>query len=290
MEPFEYVTEPGEPGLFFLQSWMERYPRLKAGFTSRHGGVSQGDFASLNMGLHVLDHPQDVIENRERVATAIKLPLKEWVYGEQVHGSRVAVVTGLDRGKGTLDRLTALQETDAFVTNEQDICLAALFADCVPLFFFDPVTQSVALAHAGWKGTVAQIARYTVEAMVREYHVVPRNLLAAIGPSIGKCCYEVDEALISRIDQTLDEVLPHKDEASIKKSRDCFYTSKDGKKFNLDLHQVNRQIMIKAGIMPSSIEITEKCTGCGTDFFYSHRKEHGITGRMAAWIGLSSDL
>ncbi|MBC8078891.1 MAG: peptidoglycan editing factor PgeF [Gorillibacterium sp.] len=290
MEPFGYVTEPGKPGLFYLQSWMERYPELTAGFTSRHGGISQGEYRSLNMGLHVADCPQDVIENRRRVADAVKQPLAGWVYGEQVHGSRIAVITAADRGKGTLERLTAIQEADAFITNEQDICLAALFADCVPLFFYDPVTGSMALAHAGWKGTAAQIARSTVEAMVSEYQVIPENLVAAIGPAIGQCCYEVDEKLINTIDKTLDEVLSVEEATSTKDRRDIYYKMNAAKKFQLNLHQINRQIMIKAGIMPSSIEITERCTGCGTDLFFSHRKENGITGRMAAWIALGSSV
>lgn len=288
MEPFDYTQLPGEPGLFYLTDWMRQFPGLTAGMTSRVGGVSTAPFASLNMGLHVADQPEHVVENRRRTAEAVGVPLAHWVYGEQVHGCEVAAVAARDQGSGTQERQTELKRRDAFVTGERGIVLAALFADCVPLFFIDPASGAVGLAHAGWKGTAGGIAARTVEAMAREFGSKPEQLQAVIGPSIGSCCYEVDDRVIAAMDLVLDEALPREGGTGGPDRRKAFYQPVSAKKFMLNLQQVNRQIMIKAGIAASSIEITERCTSCGTDRFYSHRKEAGHTGRMAAWIGYRS--
>ena len=285
MEPFVFDRQPDEPGLFYLLDWMKQFPGLTAGMTSRIGGVSATPYAALNLGLHVADRPESVVENRNRLAAAVGVPLDRWVYGEQVHGCEVAVVGVTDRGSGTRERATELKGRDAFITNNRGTVLAALFADCVPLFFVDASSGAVGLAHAGWKGTASGIAAHTVQAMARDFGSKPANLRAVIGPSIGPCCYEVDDQVIAAMDAILVQVLPPGAQIGGKWAGNGFYQPVSGKKFMLNLQQVNRQIMIKAGIIPSSIEVTERCTSCGTDRFFSHRKEAGLTGRMAAWIG-----
>ncbi|MCZ8511244.1 peptidoglycan editing factor PgeF [Paenibacillus filicis] len=277
-EPFVYRATEENGGLFTMDQWMDKEPRLTAGFTSRLGGVSSGAFDSLNLGLHVDDETADVIENRTRLAAALRVPFDACTYAEQVHGKEIQVVTREYRGAGRTSREEALQNKDGFVTNEPGIILHALFADCVPLLFFDPVRKAAGLAHAGWKGTVLQIAKATVETMSAAYGSKPRDILAAIGPSIGACCYEVDDGVISRVDKIAAELPVYVEEP--------FYVSKGNGKYMLNLQQLNRQIMIKAGILPSNIECTGLCTSCRTELFYSHRKENGKTGRMAAWIGL----
>jgi YfiH family protein len=285
MEPFLYAGETEGPGLYRIAKWEERYPGLTVGFTSRLGGVSSGAYGSLNCGLHVEDRPEDVVANRRMVAGAVGVPLEYWVYGEQVHGNHVAIVTKEDQGNGTLTRDNALADTDAFITREEELVLAAMFADCVPLYFYDSTTGATGLAHAGWKGTVAGVAAETVAAMSRHFGSKPAELMAAIGPSIGKCCYQVDGRVIEHVDAVLDKVMTDSD----KMHRQAFYTLSDEGKYMLDLQQVNRQIMIKAGIMPSSIELTKWCTSCNNDRFFSHRKDKGKTGRMIAWIGRRTD-
>lgn len=283
MEPF--VLQKVENGceLFFIKHWMEQATGLTAGFTSRRGGVSKKEFESLNCGLHVMDVPEDVITNRSRLAEALNMKLENCTYAEQVHSNEVEVVTSKHAGAGIDSREGAIQAKDAFITNEPGLFLHALFADCVPLYFFDPVHRAVGLAHAGWKGTVLQIARTTVEAMERQFGTKATDVLAAIGPSIHSCCYEVDDKVMQQIRETMDElgIDNQDDSASIP-----IYENKDNGKYNLSLQQMNRQIMIKAGILPSHIEISSLCTSCRTDLFFSHRKEGGKTGRMAAWIGL----
>ncbi|WP_438433428.1 peptidoglycan editing factor PgeF [Gorillibacterium sp. sgz500922] len=281
MEPFQYRAASEGPGLFGLDAWTERFPLLAAGFTSRTGGESADPYASLNCGLHVGDSPEEVVANRERTAAALATRLEDWAYAEQVHGSRVARVTAADKGRGTRERDSEFPATDAFVTNEPGVMLALLYADCVPLYFFDPVTRSVGLAHAGWKGTAARIAAETIRAMEREFGASASDIQAAIGPSIGQCCYEVDEGVVARMREALGE--------AAEKEPERYFEPAEGGKSRLDLQQVNRQIMIKAGILPASIEVTGLCTSCRTDLLFSHRKENGRTGRMQAWIGLKSD-
>lgn len=277
MEPFNRVERAEGPVLYTISSWMNHYDGLTAGFTSRLGGVSKGEFDSLNCGLHVADIADDVVANRRKVADALGFHFETMTFGEQVHGNEVAVITRTEAGAGRDRRELALQDRDSFITNEQGALLCALFADCVPLYFYDPVNRAVGLAHAGWKGTVLQIADVTVQAMVDACGTKPENLHAAIGPSIGVCCYEVDDHVVSRV----KEVLGTEDHSG-------FYSITGPGKYQLNLQAVNRHIMIKAGILPSNIELSGWCTSCHTDEFFSHRKEGGKTGRMMAWIGLKS--
>jgi YfiH family protein len=281
MEPFILSNNDESLGLMYISGWQKKFPRLNAGFSCRSGGSSVAPFDSLNCGLHVADAVENVIINRERIAGAVGLPIDSWTYAEQVHGCEVERVTGDDRGRGIRSRETAIQSKDAFVTQSTNVCLAALFADCVPLYFYDPVHQAIGLAHAGWKGTVQQIAAVTLDKMQQYYGSEAHDVVAAIGPSIGICCFEVDEVVMNKVWPLLDtDIIGDKEDK-------VFYYKKENGKFMLNLQEMNRQIMIKAGIVPSHIEVTELCTSCHTDLFFSHRKENGKTGRMVAWIGLT---
>lgn len=284
MEPFQLKQKPGEPVFVTIERWEREHPCLSAGMTTRHGGVSGGPYESMNCALHIQDEPADVIENRRRLADALGWPFEAWTCGEQVHDRRVAVVTLADRGKGRTSREDAFQHTDAIVTNEPGIWLTSFYADCVPLYFFDPVQQVVGLAHAGWKGTVLRIASDTIRTMSETFGSDTSDVLTAIGPSIGICCYEVDDTVISRIDSCLNEI-----GADPELRQNVYRPGAENGKWMLSLQELNRQIMIKAGILPTHIEICGMCTGCRTDLFYSHRKENGATGRMASWIGLRSE-
>ncbi|MBB6673208.1 peptidoglycan editing factor PgeF [Cohnella nanjingensis] len=276
MEPFaaQSSTQPeqSQAALLHLAPWAS-LAGVTAGFTSRRGGVSAAPWQSLNVALHVGDDAEDVIRNRRIVSEALDWPFEAWTCAEQVHGSRVYVVRTEDRGAGRERRASAIQDADALVTDEPNVLLAMYFADCVPLYFYDPRHGALGLAHAGWKGTVLDIASETVRAMAAEYGTDPRELRAAIGPSIGACCYEVDEAVMQR-------VRPLTAGADGR-----FYTEGADGKANLDLKEINRHLMIKAGILPSRIEMSTWCTSCRTDVFFSHRRERGRAGRMMSWLG-----
>ncbi|MBD2870116.1 peptidoglycan editing factor PgeF [Paenibacillus arenilitoris] len=280
MDAFERIKSAKGPSLFLLSKWKGRHEGLTAGFTGREGGTSKAPWASLNMGLHVGDRAEDVVRNRQRAAEALHWPLEAWTCAEQVHGSRVHRVTKRDRGRGRLAHEDAIPGCDAITTDVTGVLLASYYADCVPLYFHDARRGAVALAHAGWKGTVQRIATETIKAMERDYGSKPEEIEAAIGPSIGDCCYEVDGAVISQVGQLLDRL--HVNAGA----RLACMQAKENGKANLNLKEINRQIMIKAGILPSHIEISQWCTGCRRDLFYSHRKEGGKTGRMASWIGI----
>lgn len=280
MEPFQEMKSAKGPSLFLLSEWMRRHERLTVGFSGRSGGVSGPPWASLNIGLHVGDRADDVIQNRKLIAAAIDWPFESWTCAEQVHGSQVGRVTKLERGKGRASHADAIAGCDAIMTNEPDLLLASFYADCVPLYFYDPEHGAVALAHAGWRGTVGQIAAATLRAMGEAYGTNPQQVAAAIGPAIGSCCYEVDGIVIDEVDALIAELQLEDAVAQSLMTRD------GNGKARPDLKEINRQIMIKAGILPIHIELTEWCTGCRRDLFYSHRMEGGRTGRMASWIGI----
>ncbi|MEB3100619.1 peptidoglycan editing factor PgeF [Ferviditalea candida] len=286
MEAFVIEEEKeGRPSLLFIHKWMEAHPGLSAGFSSRHGGVSDQELNSLNCALHVQDAPANVLENRKRLAEAIGFPFGSWTCAEQVHGKKVTKVTAKDRGKGKESRELAIQESDGLTTDDPGTLLTAFFADCVPLYFFDPVRRAVALSHAGWKGTAMNIAAETIQTMRDAYGSRPKHILCAIGPSIGQCCYEVDRNVAGRVEEALssDGYTSEWTESDWRQVR----TVKPNGKVMLNLKEANRQFMIKAGILPTNIEISGLCTSCNTQLFFSHRKEHGKTGRMTAWIALS---
>ncbi|MGB9802734.1 MAG: peptidoglycan editing factor PgeF [Desulfofundulus sp.] len=243
------------------------------GFTTRHGGVSTGAYATLNMAFHVGDDPHRVLANRERVCRDLEMAPEHLVAGEQVHGDRVAVVGKVHRGRGARAAQDALPATDALITGERLVPLSSYYADCVPVFLLDPVRRVVGLAHAGWKGTYLGIAGKTVQAMGRFFGSRPGDCLAGIGPSIGPCCYEVDTPVVDRF----------KDRYSF--WRDILVPNRSGR-WQLDLWEANRRILMEAGLEPGNIFISRICTCCRQDLFFSYRGSGGLTGRMAALIML----
>jgi YfiH family protein len=272
MEPFQLRPESDESSLLMLQSWCD-LDCVTAGFTTRH---------AYNSALHVGDNPDNVIINRRRVVERLGWSFEAFTCAEQVHGNNVYVVTQEDAGRGRDDRLNAIAESDALITNVPGVLLAMYFADCVPLYFYDPVTASLGLAHAGWKGTVSEVAVKTVKKMTDTYGAKPENLLAVIGPSIGACCYEVDESVLQHVRPLLKSLQENNRSLDAESIIQPLPTSD---RAHLDLKHLNRHLMIKAGIMPSRIEMSTWCTGCRTDLLFSHRKENGVTGRMMSWLG-----
>lgn len=279
MEPFVKQDRQG-PGLFKLRVWEELEDGLTAGFSGRDGGKGEAPYDCLNLALHVGDRPEDVMANRKLVAEALGFTLEDWTCGEQVHDNRIAVIGERDRGKGSLDRQSAVQDTDGLLTNVPGVLLTSFYADCVPLYFWDPVQKAAGLAHAGWKGTVAEIARQMVDRMVSEYGSRPEDIRTAIGPSIGPCCYEVDDRVMARVRDLGLSASGNSHGSGV------LYTDKGNGKYMLNLKEINRHIMIKAGILADHIECTSWCTSCRNDLFFSYRKDGGTTGRMASWIGM----
>ncbi|MCF6410485.1 peptidoglycan editing factor PgeF [Pseudalkalibacillus salsuginis] len=248
--------------------------KVTAGFSTRHGGVSQEPFRSLNLGLHVNDDVENIIENRRRLAEAIGTQLNQWVFAHQVHDNQIQKVGQNDKGKGSNSYNSGMIGKDGLYTKENDIVLALAYADCVPIYFFSNEVQIAGIAHAGWKGTVKGIAPRMIETWVNEENVPVESVHVVVGPSIHHCCYEVDQRVISQVDDALERV------------DDRPYTSKGDYKYQLNLQQLNKQLLMKIGVLEENIRITSLCTSCNVNEFFSHRKEKGSTGRMLGFIKL----
>jgi YfiH family protein len=237
------------------------------GFTCRTGGESDICPGALNMALHVGDDPEKVIRNREKVAAAMSFSLNQAVTCAQVHGSLVVAVTEKDAGQGARDLTSTIPDTDGLVTDCKGLPLMLFYADCVPVMLADTVSGAFGLVHAGWRGSVAHIVDKGIALMKAQFGSRPENLTAAIGPSIGACCYEVDRRVLEQA-------------AGMEA---CFRpTWKDH--YQLDLWEMNRRELLAAGVPEKQILVARVCTACHHDLYFSYRAEHGHTGRMAAII------
>ncbi|HUX55211.1 MAG TPA: peptidoglycan editing factor PgeF [Williamwhitmania sp.] len=248
---------------------LSRFPELVHFVTTRHGGVSQGGDASLNLGFHKTDSDANVRENRLRLAAAVNIPIDNFTHQIQVHSANVTVVDNILRGAGTLAQETAIQQNDALITCEMDICLVTKSADCVPILFYDPAERIAAAVHAGWRGMVQNIAGKTVEEMVLNFGCNPCNILVGIGPANGPCCYEVGPD----VEEAVAKIFPNMDGLLVKGK---------GLRRHLNQWEANRRQLIQAGIPMQNIEVAELCTQCHGDEFYSARLGH--TGRFVAGI------
>ena len=246
---------------------------VRHGFSTRLGGVSEGIFASMNLSFTRGDDPVAVRENFDRFCAAIGVDADHVVISAQTHTANVKIVTAEDCGRG-VTREKEYTDVDGLITNEPGVVLCTQYADCVPLFFADPVRRVVATSHAGWRGTAAGIAAVTVEKMAAEYGCDPADIVVGIGPSIGHCCFEVDSPVYEAFCQV--EVFD-----------DTCYTDDGGGKYHIDLWQVNRRWLMKAGALPEHITVTDLCTRCRPDIFWSHRKTGNDRGSLAAFIALA---
>jgi len=248
---------------------LENIAPVTAAFSTRQGGVSRGYFHSLNLGFHVGDNPDRVLTNRHLLAEATGLPLGAWVVGEQVHGSRVAVVGKKDRGRGAETLETCVPGVDALVTGEAGLTLVALFADCVPVYVVSGDGGAVALIHAGWKGTLNRVAAAAVDCLAETFNVRTAGCWAVIGPAIGPCCYRVGE----EVAEAFKGEVPWGEAVLRRCGEGAWY---------LDLWEANRLALLDAGLLPERVAVAGFCTSCHPEFFFSHRRDGGRTGRMAA--------
>jgi len=236
------------------------------GFTTRLGGVSDGIFASLNLGLHRGDEPENVAKNHALLAQVIGYDPKKLVMSHQTHSDIVRVVSSADAAG--IDH-HAYPESDALVTNDPGTALWVFTADCTPILLYDPVTGAVGAVHAGWRGTANGIVSKAVQAMVSYFGCQPENLRAAIGPNIGPCCFETDEDVPNAMIAALgDTARP--------------YICQKGQKFHLDLKAINALHLQNAGV--ENIEISTDCTACQPERFWSHRVTGGNRGSQGAVI------
>ena len=246
---------------------------VRHGFSTRLGGVSKGTYAAMNLSFTRGDDAAAVRENFDRFCAAIGVNADDVVISAQTHTANVKIVTAADRGRG-ITREKEYTDVDGLITNEAGVVMCTQYADCVPLFFVDPVKRVVATSHAGWRGTAAGIAAVTVRRMVEEFGCCAADILAGIGPSIGHCCFEVDSPVYDAF-------------CKVEVFDDTCYTDNGGGKYHIDLWQVNRRWLLAAGVLPAHITVTDLCTRCHPDLFWSHRKTGDARGSLAAFIALA---
>ena len=244
------------------------------GFSTRLGGVSQGCYASMNLSFTRGDDEAAVRENYHRIAKSIGVKCENMVLSQQTHTTNVRVVTEKDKGKGIVKPLD-YTDVDGMVTNIHGICLVTFYADCVPLYFVDPVQKAIGLSHSGWRGTVGKIGKETILKMEEQYGSDPKDILAAVGPSICKDCYEVSEDVILEFQKNFKE----------RYWKDLFYRKENGK-YQLDLWKANEIIFKESGILPEHIAATNVCTHCNSEILYSHRTSGDRRGNLAAFLAL----
>ena len=236
-------------------------------FTTRLGGVSTGIFSSLNLNFSRGDDPALVVENYRRIGEILGFTPEDVVNARQTHSDTVLLVD--DRNRGNLTVKGASPECDALITNTPGLALYVSTADCTPILLWDSVTGAVGAAHAGWRGTAAAIGAKTVEAMTREFGTKPENIRAAIGPNIGFCHFETDadvpEAMLAVFGE---EVRP--------------FIRQQGEKYYVNLKEINALVLRRAGV--THIEISDCCTMCQPDRFWSHRVTNGQRGAQGGII------
>ena len=257
-------------GLFWLTSPL--LDGVRHGFSTRRGGVSPAPWDTLNLRFGCGDTPEHVAENYRRLLGAVEMDPARAVLSLQVHRDDVRLCTSADAGKGLMRERD--YEADALITGEKGLPLVVFSADCGTVLLHDPAAGCVGAVHAGWRGCAAGIVEKTVREMARLLGARPERILAALGPCIGKCCFETD----SDVPETMaSSALGAEAEP---------YLERRGAKYHVDLAGLNRQWLLRAGVLPEHIEVCGLCTACRPDLFWSHRKMGEARGVQAAMICL----
>lgn len=254
---------------------LEQTGIVKHCFTTRMGGVSEGIFSSLNVSFTRGDDEAAVRENYRRIAEAMDVEVGRFVFTDQTHTTNVRVVTEEDAGKGII-RERGYTDVDGLITNVPGLVLSTFFADCVPLYFVDPVNKAIGMSHSGWRGTVGRMGKVTLEAMNEAYGTRPEDVFCAIGPSICQDCYEVSADVAAEFAK---EFAGHESEI-------MYPTIPE--KYQLDLWRANEIVLLEAGVLPEHIAVTNVCTCCNPKELFSHRASHGKRGNLGAFMCLKN--
>ncbi|MEG1878973.1 MAG: peptidoglycan editing factor PgeF [Pseudoflavonifractor sp.] len=249
-------------------------PELGAihGFSTRMGGVSQGVYASLNLGLSLGDERGNVQENYRRFCAAVGVDKEKLVFSGQEHGPLLRCCTLADAGNGLLRPVD--YQADGLITDVPGLALTIFTADCLPILLSDPVRKVVAAVHAGWRGTASGIAAKAVGCMRTIYGCNPKDIRVAIGPGISKCCFETHEDVPNHMTESMCALpLPYIEVC-------------EAGKFHVDLKGLNAADLEQNGVLPEHIAISPDCTACMPEKYWSHRVTRGERGSMAAVIAL----
>jgi YfiH family protein len=258
-EKFKYLTF----------SSLEKYTDLFHCFTTRLGGVSDGCYASMNLGISTDDNVDNIIKNYEILSEKLSFDLHDMVKTNQTHTANIMYATNENKGK-IYNETPDYKDVDGLITNKKNIILSTSHADCTPIFFYDPIKKIIGMAHAGWRGTIENIAGNMVRKFVKDFQSNPQDIIAVIGPSLGQCCFEVDKDVAEII---LNTNINYQEFMEIK-----------GIKYHFDLWKINEYILLNEGLKQENIEISKLCTKCNNDLFFSHRGQKGKRGLMLGVI------
>ncbi len=272
MNSWKFSKSTNKDVEFFTIPAFDEAGGVKHCFTTRIGGVSGPPYESLNLGMRTEDSRQNVFKNYGIICKALDIDVKNLVLSHQTHSDNILIACNEHRGNGIFYD-TRFSEIDGLITNKKDVALVTFYADCVPIFILDKKRRVIALAHSGWRGTVKKIGKKVIDRMISAFNTEPKDCVIGIGPSIGKCCYEVDDYVINQF----------KDSYS---TTEKFIKEKGKGKYHLDLWEANKLLILESGVPYSNITISGICTRCNNDLFFSYRGENGKTGRMAAIIQL----
>lgn len=258
-------------------------------FSTRKGGVSKGIYSSMNLSYSRGDEKEAVDENFRRIAEVFHSSPERMVCSRQTHTTNIRLVNETDCGKGVV-RETDYEDVDGLITNQPEIILCTFYADCVPLYFVDTQRKAIGLAHSGWRGTVDRMGEQMLKAMGEAFGTQPKDIIAAIGPSICQDCYEVGEEVAEVFRECFSEKRSfekggfeqedwHKGKSILQKGR------KEGK-YQLNLQEANRRILLNAGVPGKQIAVSDICTCCNSDILFSHRASQGKRGNLGAFMEL----
>ncbi len=252
--------------VYFKSEMLDSVSGVCHAFTSRLGGYSNGKIEGLNLGFRVGDSPNAVIKNYAQISEDLGFVFKSITAAKQIHSDKIRIITEKEKGYGVSDP-DNIFEADGLITNCKNIPITVFYADCVPILLAESDAGVIGAVHSGWRGTVLEIAGKAVQKMCREFGADPKKIKAAIGPSIGKCCFETGPEVAEQFDKGL-------------------ISCEANGKFKVDLWEANRQILEANGVKAENIDILELCTICHSDTLYSYRTHGEGTGRMGAFICL----
>lgn len=238
--------------------------------TTRVGGESSDHLASCNIGISEFEPASTTISNRQRICTALNIDFEKMTFQSQVHRDSITVVDSNNAGAGNRIKTQSISNSDALITQTKGITLFAQAADCVPIILYDTKNKVAAAIHAGWRGTIKRIAQKTAQKMIAEFECNPQNIIAGIGPSIGRCCYEVGSEVVDAVS------------SSFPNSANLLISHNS--KYHFDLWEANKEQLEETGIPIQNIEVAKICTKCNNTLFFSSRHDNGRTGRFGIGI------
>ncbi|EIF52027.1 peptidoglycan editing factor PgeF [Sulfurovum sp. AR] len=252
---------------FFTFTHFKKSPSLLHAVTKKSNDLPY----AFSLALHTGEDADNIIANRKRLSSLLQSnePL-HYIVADQTHSDNIKIITQQET-KGWKSLSDAIEDCDALITDLKGVMLNILTADCVPILLYDEKKEVVAAVHAGWKGTKAQIVSKTVQKMIETYGSDPKDIIAGIAPSIGRCCYEVGEEVAAHFSNMPEGFTPI------------------GNKYMLDLPLINKQQLLDAGLQKENIEMSHVCTACHVERFFSYRKEQGCSGRFMSMIGMKNN-